>query len=205
MLRLQALDLKVPRPASTSSKGGSVAFKVPGLLKKRKARKLEKKPTPFDKEARAFSMVALMQQFDYKFNYKALGGSNVITNGAVKAGFRFSPWCRPFKILNQPPMPYAYRHPQLWVFNYAALALFFKKSISCTRLPHRWGGQRGFLIKRWETGPKYFSLAPINIDTPFDAFIGSVRVNYPMNLATPKGPTLKDLWAYIKANPNEGY
>ena len=82
-----------------------------------------------------------------------------------------------------------------------------KQAYSLIRTPHYWGGQRSLLLSKWTEAPTYvYTFSPqarvLWLTAQFEGF--SV-LNTPVNLSWPKGPSLKDLYAYIKLNPNEGY
>lgn len=102
------------------------------------------------------------------------------------------------------PHPYVNSN---FLYHYPNLKFLIKRGFLLFKAPHRWGGQKNFLLKKWELSPRYLFLTPIREihETTLHLPLGVIRITYPRNLSTPKGPSLKDLWAYTKANPNEGY
>jgi hypothetical protein len=80
-----------------------------------------------------------------------------------------------------------------------------KGALGVSQLPHRWGPQRDFLLRCWELSPSYYYLTGIPEPSSLSIPQGYMSLNRPTNLERPKGPSLRGLWAYIKANPNEGY
>lgn len=99
---------------------------------------------------------------------------------------------------------YLYRYSKLKAPSYYSLNFLKKEIFLSIQLPHRWGAQRDFFLKSWELSPKHFYISPTYKKYPPEA-LGLLKLNHPTNLKTPKGPSLGDLWRYIKANPNEGY
>jgi hypothetical protein len=73
------------------------------------------------------------------------------------------------------------------------------------QLPHKWGGQGSYLLRRWELSPAYLNLGTFGTGGAPKVSWGYLKLNRPVNLSKPTGPSLKDLWLYIKTNPNEGY
>lgn len=104
-----------------------------------------------------------------------------------------------------PSPSFSYNFP----YSYLDLRLLMKKNLLLLQVPHKWGSQGNFLLKSWEVSAPGRYLPLVNTcerpEHPIDPPVGVLRVNHPINLTTPGGPSLEDLWEYAKANPNEGY
>jgi len=91
----------------------------------------------------------------------------------------------------------------LLTINSQMVKITSKGLLSSLQLPHRWGPQREFLLKRWELSPAHYYLS--GVPKLVTAPQGYWDINRPVNLSRPRGPSLRGLWIYIKSNPNEGY
>ena len=92
------------------------------------------------------------------------------------------------------------------LLNFSTINFFLKQYLLGLQVSHTWGSQRRYLLKAWEVTPSYLSFNPLSSKTHLLARSqGILTLGYPLNLTWPTGPTLKDLWVYIKTNPNEGY
>ena len=82
-----------------------------------------------------------------------------------------------------------------------------KQAYALIQTPHYWGTQRHLLFHKWQEAPLYvYNFSPQARIFWLSARLSGFQVlNTPRNLFWPKGPSFKDLYAYIKSNPNEGY
>lgn len=158
--------------------------------------------TPFDREASQFSIKLLAHNFEYKHPHN-FNQSKISPAIALLRPLACIVWHPLTKNLTAGQGRYFPVAPTLTALNLQYLKLMSKGSFFTTQLPHKWGCQRTLLLRCWELSPSYFYLAFLKAPLSFSQ--GLLRLNYPTNLTTPHGPTLKKLWSYIKTNPNEGY
>lgn len=193
-------------------KGGLQCTIGVGRLSKNTLRFLEgEKPIrirgALDRDTNTFSQLYLKREFSRKFP-----DGHFIERKAINASLvYFLIWFltiplsqrRPFALCSKPCgllMPVLSSVSSLPPYT----NLLIKKSFFIARLPHRWGSQRNLFLKKWELAPAYYSLS-YHLEGIDPSLIGSIRLGHPKNLITPKGPSLKNLWSFIKTNPNDGY
>lgn len=155
----------------------------------------------FDKEVCPFSRGSLVDSFEHR---PLLNFSDLKTSPSP-ALWAFSAWYPLVKIATAGKWRYGPVASATTAVNLRYVQLVSKRVFFIMQLPHKWGGQRSRLLRRWELAPSYFYLSFIDPRAPLGLPQGFLKLNRPTNLPAPHGPTLGELWAYVKANPNEGY
>ena len=111
--------------------------------------------------------------------------------------------------LNHSRLPLSLRHVPYtflalpgfgWMLADPSFKLNLKRGLLLFQRNHKWGGQGNYLLRKWELGPRYLFLSPRAPSLGGANFgylplfpWGLLGLNYPKNLHSPKGPTLKDL------------